>query len=86
MTEIKKGTPVWVWCEDPEQKERAVYQFYDDATKEGCLRHLVYLEDNDMIDWFTNAEPINETNDKAMQLIAEAKEKIAEAEKLLNAL
>ena len=83
MTEIKKGTPVWVW--DDGEKYKAVYIAYNDLI-ETNYRHVVVLHGNVCADSYRTAEPINETNEKAMQLIAEAKEKIAEAEKLLNAL
>ena len=85
MTEIKKGTPVWVWDYHPDEKIKAVYLCYDEGASDG-YRNVARLKGRIAASCWKYAEPINETNEKAMQLIAEAKEKIAEAEKLLNAL
>ena len=82
MTEIKKGTPVWVWDGTLEKRRRATYLFYDDISKSEC-RNVCSMYGNRM--GYRYAEPINETNDQALQLIAEAESKIAEAKKLLNA-
>lgn len=84
MTEIKKGTPVWVWDERPENKKKAIYLLYDQEAPFNS-NHVARPISGCACSW-KFAEPINETTDKALQMIAEAKEKIAEAEKLLNAL
>lgn len=86
MTEIKKGTPVWVWDYSIENKRKATYLCQDDFSIDNKWRHLAKVDNSPSVSFYINAEPINETNDKAIQLIAEAKEKIAEAEKLLNDL
>lgn len=82
MTEIKKGTPVWVWVENKEGKSKAKYLCYDELSYTGP-RHVCVLNGSRI--GVAYAEPINETNDQALQLINEAKLKIAEAEKILNA-
>jgi len=82
MTEIKKGTPVWVRDSKNENKLKATYLFYDDLSNAVC-RHVCVIGGVRL--GFVHAEPINETNDQALQLIAEAESKIAEAKKLLNA-
>ena len=82
MTEIKKGTPVWVWDSKNENKLKATYLFYDDLSNSEC-RHVCMFNGSRL--GFVYAEPISKTNDLALQLIAEAESKIAEAKKLLNA-
>lgn len=83
MTEIKKGTPVWCWDSNRDTKKKAAYLFYDDLSDEE-YKHLCVIGEDRFA--YKHAEPINETNDKAMKLIAEAEAKIEEAKKLLNAL
>mgnify|MGYP000860295604 CR=1 FL=1 len=85
MTEIKKGTPVWVWDYDKENKRKATYLCYDDLSSDNKWRHMALPENRETVSLYSNAEPISE-KEEAMKRIAEAKEKIAEAEKLLNAL
>lgn len=85
MTEIKKGTPVWVWDRNESYKEKATYMYYDDVSSGNDFRHIALVDNNTLAGWYIHAEPINE-KEEAMKLIAEAKEKIAEAEKLLYAL
>ena len=85
MTEIKKGTPVWIWNDDDTTKVRAIYCYYDNLSKSRSYRHLVFREGSEYSRWEQYAEPINE-KEEAMKRIAEAEANIAEAKKLLNAL
>jgi len=87
MTEIKKGTPVWVWDNNNYFKRKAIYLCYDEATKNE-LKHIARLLDFNESQLASNwlfAEPISE-KEEVMKRIDEAEAKIAEAKKLLNAL